>query len=165
MRQPTSATYHHGSSANHQVIYHSGNILNRNSRKAKHHNLKLNELDDRSLQSIFEFFSLRERMYYERVCHRWQTLIRTSLLAPASLKIGEHSVKCNCTCAHFPSWDLPPVKKFPRDSAGYIVYPNSLLRYLLSLCRKLKCINFSHCYLDDQALQVRLHLYSCTAIL
>lgn len=154
LRQPTSATYHHGSSANHQIIYHS-TILSRNSRKAKHHHLKLNELDDRSLLHVFEYLTLKERAYFERVCRRWQSLIRTSLLAPASLKIGEHSVKCNCTCAYFPSWDLPPVKKFPRDSAGYIVYPNSLLRYLLSMCRKLKCINFSHCYLDDQALQVR----------
>ncbi|KAI2806087.1 hypothetical protein BLOT_005098 [Blomia tropicalis] len=154
MRQPTSATYHHGSSANHQIIYHSNNILNRNSKKQKHHHVKLNELDDRSLKHIFEYLTLKERLQYERVCRRWQALIRTSFLAPASLKIGEHSVKCNCQCSYFPSWDLPPGKRFKRDEAGYIIYPNSVLKYLLPLCRNLKCLNFSHCYLDDQALQI-----------
>ena len=119
--------------------------------------IKLMDLNDECFITIFEFLSLQEKLYYERVCHRWQHLIRRSLQSSssASLKIGEHSVKCNCQCSHYISWDLPPSKNFPRDQIGYIIYPKSTLKYLLTLCNQLKCINFSHCYLDDETLQVK----------
>ncbi|OTF68997.1 hypothetical protein BLA29_001069, partial [Euroglyphus maynei] len=132
----------------------SRNGSRRGSRKQKRQQTKMMDLSDECFLAIFEFFTLQEKLYYERVCHRWQRLIRLSLQSSASLKIGEHSVKCNCQCAHYPSWDLPPSKRFPRDQIGYIIYPKSTIRYLLTLCSQLRCINFSHCYLDDETLQI-----------
>lgn len=138
--------------SNHQISGGGNSILRRNSRKHKHP--KLNELVDRCLLEIFEYLTLQERLHCRRVCRRWQHLIKQSLQTPASLKIGEHSVKCNCQCAHFPSWDLPPSKRVTRDNAGYILFPNKILLTLLTLCSNLRCINFSHCYLNDQSLKV-----------
>lgn len=130
--------------------------------KGKQRQLRLNELNDRCLVAIFELLSVQERLSMERVCRRWQQLIRVSLQTPASLNIGEHSAKCNCHCSKYPSLDLPPSKQFQRDEAGYIIYPHSVLCYLMSICCNLRCINFSHCNLDDQSLQVTYRIKSET---
>lgn len=132
----------------------TGLLCRKSSRKHKRQTVKLNDLNDQCFLAIFQYLTLQEKLYYERVCQRWQSLIRRSLQAPSSLKIGEHSVKCNCQCIHYQSWDLPPSKRFSRDKSGYIVYPKSIIKYLLTLCSQLRCINFSHCYLDDETLQV-----------
>lgn len=128
----------------------SGSARGRKSKQA----MKLNDLNNECLLNIMSHLTLAERLICERVSRRWQHVVRLSLQAPASLKIGEHSVKCNCTCSHYPSWDLPPSAKFKRDEGGYIMYPHSILCYLLTICKNLRCLNFSHCYLDDQTLQV-----------
>lgn len=151
-----SPTNNQGFSSNHSDLNESaGSIIRRGSKKhPKRFATKLNDLDDQCFLAIFEYLTLQEKLIYERVCHRWQRLIRGSLQAPASLNIGEHSVKCECQCSHFINWDLPPSKRFDRDKSGYIIYPKSVIKYLLTLCSQLRCINFSHCYIDDQTLQV-----------
>ena len=123
-------------------------------RKAK---FKLNDFNDETLLKIFSMLTLREKLSIVRVCKRWQRLIKLLLQKCLSVKLGEHSVKCSCNCDHYPNWDFPPHKYFERDDCGYIIYPNTLLNHLLRLCVNLRCINLSHCYLDNTALRVSLN--------
>jgi len=135
--------------------YHS--FCDLNSRKNR---FRINDFDDNTLSMIFSNLTLKEKLSIERVCKRWQQLIRNLLQKSVSLKMGEHSIKCNCHCVHWTNWDFPPSKSFERDKSGYVIYPNSILKYLMRLCTNLKCINLSHCYLDNNALKVRIYTFN-----
>ena len=89
--------------------YHSFCELNRKTR------FRLNDFNDDILLKIFSMLNLREKLSVIRVCKRWQRLIKVTLQKYVSLKLGEHSVKCNCHCDHYPNWDFPPHKYFERD--------------------------------------------------
>ncbi|CAG2167962.1 unnamed protein product [Oppiella nova] len=129
--------------------YHSFCELNM-SRKNK---LRINDFNDDTLIIIFSMLTLKEKLCVLRVCKRWQRLVKVVLQKCVSIKMGEHSVKCHCHCYNYVNWDFPPHKSFSRDDCGYVIYPNPLLNYLMKLCPNLKCINLSHCYLDNNALK------------
>jgi hypothetical protein len=137
----------------HQIANRYHSFYELNIRKTR---FRINDFDDDTLLNVFSMLTLREKLAIERVCKRWQQLIRILLQNSVSLKMGEHSIKCHCHCIYWTNYDFPPLKSFERDKSGYIIYPNSILKHLMCLCTNLKCINLSHCYLDDYALKVRL---------
>ena len=135
---------------NHQFIFRKFCLNNDYQGRNK---LRINDFDDQILIKILSMLSLREKLAVERVCKRWQKLLRQLLQQPVSLKMGEHSIKCKCKCTHYPSCEFDPHKQFERDQCGYIVYPTKIFLRIIKLCTNIRCLNLSHIQFNDDIIE------------
>ncbi len=104
--------------------------------------LKINDLDDYSLQHIFKFLSFNEKLLViEMVCKRWQRCVR-ALMAREIIRISFDETKPYKWCSsdsHF-NYDKNRVldfSKFPKFS-------NYSLSKILSRFPNIRCIKFSN---------------------
>lgn len=103
--------------------------------------LNINDINDDSLISVFNFLSVREKIAIERVCKRWQQIICDLLGVQKGIKMATipHWMKCHDSNHSTVGGDVSDYLNYTHDK--YKV--KKIVMSLMRKCHKLKCIEIS----------------------